>query len=375
MKRWGLLVAAFVLIISAVGCSLFPTGENYSWGEKEAEVTIAEDSATGKLNDSINIDAKIIQPDNIQWKEYDASQRTMTEEEFNSIAEKLRSNNNNISEIKKHEGYFSCKYSDGTSFIFNSQEQGEFSIIYNTQKNINVQYASIIEDKNGAVLKESEIKDMLPNDEIDGLTKEDAVKKAKDICDKMNINVHDVPYLCVAMDYENVNKIIENEPRKGTNKYGEVSYWNKSDEAYYIVFQQEVDGVPITISNKTANFYMIPLTSVTVIVGRNGVLKVENHGLYSADSVSDCTIIDSKKAIDILATDSMYAAIGNMTLTDMSLEYTVYYDLKSNKVTIKPMWVYTLERTTTMDKDGQTYTSISRQTNFIDAVTGKVLGG
>ena len=70
----------------------------------------------------------------------------------------------------------------------------------------------------------------------------------------------------------------------------------------------------------------------------------------------------------------MYAAIGNMTLTDISLKYTVYHDLKTNEISIKPMWIYTLERRTTMEKDGQTYTSINRQTNFIDAVTGKVLG-
>lgn len=86
-------------------------------------------------------------------------------------------------------------------------------------------------------------------------------------------------------------------------------------------------------------------------------------------------MIDSKEAINVLATDSLYAAIGNMTLTDLSLEYAVYCDLKTNEITIKPMWVYVLERQTTTEKNGETYTKVSRQTGFIDAVTGKVLGG
>lgn len=71
----------------------------------------------------------------------------------------------------------------------------------------------------------------------------------------------------------------------------------------------------------------------------------------------------------------MYAAIGDMVLTNLSLEYVVYKDLKTKEDYIKPMWVYTFERTTTTEKNGETYTRTSKQTNFIDAVTGQVLGG
>ena len=46
MKRMGLIAASIILLIGVTGCSLFPTGESYSWGEKEAEVTVAEDGAT-----------------------------------------------------------------------------------------------------------------------------------------------------------------------------------------------------------------------------------------------------------------------------------------------------------------------------------------
>ena len=52
-----------------------------------------------------------------------------------------------------------------------------------------------------------------------------------------------------------------------------------------------------------------------MIVGKNGMLNVENHGLYNINSSTDVSVIDFEKTIDILATDSMYAAIGNMTLT------------------------------------------------------------
>lgn len=375
MKRWGLIVATFMLIISAAGCSLFPTGESYSWGDKEAEVTVGEDGATGKLNDSIAIDAKIEEPDNIQWKEYNVSLLKYTSEEVKTIADRLCQNKKIIDVNSYKEGYFNYEYSDGSSMTFNSQDTGEFTFIYNTKQNINKEYGTLVQNKNGQVMSQAELDELFPNDVVDGLAKDEAISQAKDMCNKMNISINDTPVLCVAMDLEHVDKLIEDSPYKGKDKYGNDIQWDKKDEVYYMAFSQNIDGIMINGSEKTANFYEICSPTVTVIVGKNGVLNVENHGLYNINSSTDVSVIDSEKAINILATDSVYAAIGNMTLTDMSLKYTVYHDLKTNEISIKPMWVYTLERRTTMEKDGQTYTSINRQTNFIDAVTGKVLGG
>ena len=92
MRRMGLITASIILLIGVTGCSLFPTGESYSWGEKEAEVTVGEDSVEGKLNDSIVIDAKITELKNIQWKQYDVSLLKYTSEEIKTIADRLCQN-------------------------------------------------------------------------------------------------------------------------------------------------------------------------------------------------------------------------------------------------------------------------------------------
>lgn len=373
MKRTKIITASLLIMISLTGCSLFPTGENYSWGDKEAEVTVDDNNnASGKLNESIAINAEINEPDNVVWKEYSISQVEFSEKELDEIAGKLKFNSS-IKKKNKGDGYYSIDYSDGSSFSHNTQG-GAFTISYSTQQSTRRQYEHFLQDNSGNILGNEDINEMFPADEITGLSQDKAISQAKDICSKMNIDIYDTPYMCVAMDMEHANKLIEDNPTKGTDKNGNISYWEKNDEAYYMIFQQSVDNVPLTVSKKEYNFYAVQPSTVNVLVGKNGVIRVENHYLYDVNSSKDVTVINSAKVLNILATDSMYAAIGNMELTSLSLEYAVYKDLKNNTTVIKPVWTYTLERTYTTEKNGETYTRVNRQVNFIDAVTGKVLG-
>ena len=88
MKRTKIIAASLLIMISLTGCSLFPTGENYSWGDKEAEVTVDDNNnASGKLNESIAINAEINEPDNVVWKEYSISQVEFSEKELDEIAD------------------------------------------------------------------------------------------------------------------------------------------------------------------------------------------------------------------------------------------------------------------------------------------------
>ena len=374
MKRMGLIAASFILLIGVTGCSLFPTGENYSWGEKEAEVTVAEDGATGKLNEKLVVNATIEEPKNITWKQYNVAQVDYTDEQLETIADSLKQKKS-IKNKTKMEDYFDCEYSDGSDFTYNTQ-YGGFGISYTTKQSDKIEYSYMIEEKSGGkLLSEDDIKEMFPKDKLDGLSLDTAISNVKDICKKMNINIGDTPYMCIVMDYENANKVIEKDSTKGADKNGNVSKWTKSDDVYYMIFQQSVDDIAISIDSKSANFYTIPQTAVTAIVGRQGIVSVKTHYLSDKKSSENVTVIDSQKALNILATDTMYAAIGDMVLTNLSLEYVVYKDLKTKEDYIKPMWVYTFERTTTTEKNGETYTRTSKQTNFIDAVTGQVLGG
>lgn len=373
MKRMGLIATSLILLIGITGCALFPTGESYSWGEKEAEVTVSDDSATGKLSESIVINATINEDKNTKWKNYNISRATYTTTELDSIANKLKQGNSVKKKVSGNE-YYDCEYSDGSSFAYNIQDGG-YAMGYSTKQSLRVQYSAMIENNNSVLLPESDIKEIFHDDTITGLSKETAISQAKELCSRMGIELSDSPYMCIAMDYENANKEIEVNPYKGMNKTGETYAWTRNDDAYYMIFQQSVDGIPLTIERKSANFYEIPNASIVVIVGRTGVVYALTEYMYKVDSSEDVTVIDSQKAINILATDSMYAAIDGMVLTKLSLEYVVYSDLKTNEEHIKPMWVYTFEREYTSTKDGETYTRKSTQTNFIDAVTGKVLGG
>ena len=113
MKRTKIIAASLLIMISLTGCSLFPTGENYSWGDKEAEVTVDDNNnASGKLNESIAINAEINEPDNVVWKEYSISQVEFSEKELDEIAGKLKFNSS-IKKKNKGDGYYSIDYSDG----------------------------------------------------------------------------------------------------------------------------------------------------------------------------------------------------------------------------------------------------------------------
>lgn len=373
MKRMGLIAASLILLIGVTGCSLFPTGESYSWGEKEAEVTIAADGATGKLSDSLVVNATINEPKNVEWKKYNVEQAVYTNKELEDMADRLKGNNR-ITKKNVGDEYYNCEYSDGSSFGYNIQD-GIFGMSYDTKQAIRVQYEAMISNNNAALLAESQIKEIFPNDTIEGLSKETAMTQGKETCSRMGINIDDSPYICVAMDYENANKELEINPNKAKDKNGNAYKWTKSDDAYYMIFKRSIDGIPISIESKNANFYAIPKASVVVIVGRQGVVEVNIRYAYKEKLSENVTVIDSQKALNILATDTMYAAIGDMVLTNLSLEYVVYKDLKTKEDYIKPMWVYTFERTTTTEKNGETYTRTSKQTNFIDVVTGQVLGG
>lgn len=377
MKNKILITSILLLLLCTQGCSLFPTGDTYGWEEQEAEVVTSENNAEGKLNDNIEVKATISEPENVDWKEYAVSAVKMSEAEYKKIAESLKGNNQ-ISEtdVRPEDGYYCTRYSDGSSYICISRENNESRFTYKSAKAYTFGYGDYLQNSKG-MLTDSEMKNRFSKDEIDGLSKKEAIKEAVEFCRLMNVDVSQEPNLCIAMDKETGDKMLKDKPILGLDKEGNVvrDSWDESDEAYYMVFQQSMDNIPVSRHGKTGNFYQIEETELTVIVGREGVIKVENNGMYSVNSQKSVSVIDSKKAMDILATDTVYAAIGGMKLTDMSLEYVVYKDLKDNAVTIKPMWIYTIERTGTMEKDGETYTVVNTQLGFIDAVTGKVLGG
>lgn len=370
MKKLNL--TALTLLVAA-GLVISPLASSYKGSVKEdnnSGIALAAD------NNSISKDKmqNLVVNDNgeVNWKQYNVKQFAFNDTELARISEELKGSNS-ITDIKHGEEYYTCDYSDGSYFAYNVKNGG-YNVSYNTKQAIARQYTFFLENKYGnAYLDSSEISNMFPNDAIEGISKEKAIEAARHMSEIVGIKLCEQPYMSVAMDMENANRLIEEKPERGMDKHDNLSYWSKEDEVYYLVFNQEIDGIPVKVTNSVNYGHNIPSSSVIFAVGKNGIVKMSTFYMADAVSSDDVEVIDSEAAINVLATDETYMSMDNIEFKTLSLEYILYRKGIEDTAVIKPVWVYTYEVKGSYEKEGVTYESVRELTGFIDAVTGDII--
>ena len=370
MKKLNLIAVTMLVAAGLVVSPLVSANKGYANEDGNSGIALAADNDSASKDKMQNL--VVNNNSGVNWRQYNVKQFAFSDEQLARISEELKAGNS-ITGIRHGESYYNCNYSDGSYFAYNVQSGG-YNVSYNTKQAIARQYTFFLENKSGnAYLDDEEISKMFPNEAIEGVSKEKAIEAAKTMAEIVGIKLSGQPYMCVAMDMDNANRLIEEKPERGMDKYGNLSTWSKSDEVYYLVFNQEIDGIPVSVTNSVNHDNGLRSASVVFAVGKNGVVQMSTSYMADAISSEDVNVIDSDAAINVLASDETYKAMDNIDFKTLSLEYIIYRKGVEDTAVIKPVWIYTYEVTGSYEKEGVTYDFVRALTGYIDAVTGQII--
>ena len=370
MKKLNLIAVTMLVAAGLVVSPLVSANKGYANEDGHSGIALAADNDSASKDKMQNL--VVNNNSGVNWRQYNVKQFAFSDEQLARISEELKAGNS-ITGIRHGESYYNCNYSDDSYFVYNVQNGG-YNVSYNTKQAIARQYTFFLENKSGnAYLDDEEISKMFTNETIDGISKEKAIEAAKTMAEIVGIKLSGQPYMCVAMDMDNANRLIEEKPERGMDKYGNLSTWSKSDEVYYLVFNQEIDGIPVSVTNSVNYDNGLRSASVVFAVGKNGVVQMSTSYMADAISSEDVNVIDSDAAINVLASDETYKAMDNIDFKTLSLEYIIYRKGVEDTAVIKPVWIYTYEVTGSYEKEGVTYDFVRELTGYIDAVTGQII--
>jgi hypothetical protein len=327
-----------VVILGLTGCSLYPDGTAYNAGDIEVNTELSEEGKlSAKLNDVVNIDADITIPDiGDNWSNYKATYKTIDESTRDKVL-KFFQKDSGIKEEGTNEYYkYTYKFDDDSSLFFGNQCHAY--VIYDTAIRKDRQYETYVQ---GAYDIKENAHTLFPNEELEGISKSDAVSMVTELCKELNIEISDTPDV-YAIDAEHAQMIADEDESYLTNKKGEVSRsWEKSDEAYVIYFKVKLSGVELTDTNAQTSSYQVVSSGVTAIVGADGIYRFEASGIYDVvqgESVSDfCTLSD---VVSILASKYYYTqGISGSRISEICLEYVPVRMVNEDGFEIKPYWV------------------------------------
>ena len=232
------------------------------------------------------------------------------------------------------------------------------------------------------------------NDDLDFCTREQAVKSVKNTLSKMDVAVSDNAnvYSFHQGDLQNyINKRIEEQrfydPKtsvKDTTAKPLTSYTvDKSQECYYIVFNEEHDGIPIYnqyFGYRTITDLTIQHPEIIAIYSSDGLVGLEIYRYRGKISNGEkiTQVITSESAAQVVA--EKYADVVGIQQVDfdkLELMYVITPGIVDGKINVLkakmiPAWVCTINYTQwSMDKMTGGYADISyKSTILIDAQTG-----
>lgn len=229
------------------------------------------------------------------------------------------------------------------------------------------------------------------DDDLDFCTRDEAVKAAGDILSELGISVYNkaaVYSLCQS----DMQTVVDEECAKGRfyqfddewQRVPVTSYTvQKNQECYYIVFNEELNGVPIyngDLYYLTIKDLVIFQPKITAIYSAEGLieLKVEQYHSITQEMEKVSQLISPEAAAQVVG-DKYKDVVGieRISFDKMSLMYvlTAYSEngkINSHKVNLTPAWVCTVAMTEyTYDRATGTQASVTSYKDiFIDAQTG-----
>lgn len=367
------ILLVIVLCFMMTGCSLFPDGSIS--GSEEKEVQVNEDNNIKHINTTISskvsVDADIPDYSGISLKEFKAQYKDWTEPQMTAVSDifcnnrEVKDYNDNNSERRLYTYNDDSKLIIGTGLIsFYTGKVGE--------RNYNIYIGNVTKQENDA-------KEAFPQEELENLPKEKVIDEVRKVCDNLEIKLsEDVP-VCYAFDSESATKVMmnyEDNLRYNKTKDGQIINeitWNYEDEVYYMEFDVELEGIPISRYSFNDNSKASFDTKLTVVYGRNGFEKFEVYSLYDIVETDDnIKLADIDDIVKQLSAYLMYNnQLDEQVINDIKL---VYLPTKltgsSNKgkpLTISPFWVCTVTKSLYAEKDGISSTDHEQNMIFINA--------
>lgn len=367
------ILLVIVLCFMMTGCSLFPDGSIS--GSEEKEVQVNEDNNIKHLNTTISskvsVDADIPDYSGISLKEFKAQYKDWTEQQMTAVSDifcnnrEVKDYNDNNSERRLYTYNDDSKLIIGTGLIsFYTGKVGE--------RNYNIYIGNVTKQENDA-------KEAFPQEELENLPKEKVIDEVRKVCDNLEIKLSEDEPVCYAFDSESATKVMmnyEDKLRYNKTKDGQIINeitWNYEDEVYYMEFDVELEGIPLSRYSFNDNSKASFDTKLTVVYGRNGIEKFEVYSLYDiVETDDDIKLADIDDIVKQLSAYLMYNnQLDEQVINDIKL---VYLPTKltgsSNKgkpLTISPFWVCTVTKSLYAEKDGISSTDHEQNMIFINA--------
>lgn len=367
------ILLVIVLCFMMTGCSLFPDGSIS--GSEEKEVQVNEDNNIKHINTTISskvsVDADIPDYSGISLKEFKAQYKDWTEQQMTAVSDifcnnrEVKDYNDNNSERRLYTYNDDSKLIIGTGLIsFYTGKVGE--------RNYNIYIGNVTKQENDA-------KEAFPQEELENLPKEKVIDEVRKVCDNLEIKLSEDEPVCYAFDSESATKVMmnyEDKLRYNKAKDGQIINeitWNYEDEVYYMEFDVELEGIPLSRYSFNDNSKASFDTKLTVVYGRNGIEKFEVYSLYDiVETDDDIKLADIDDIVKQLSAYLMYNnQLDEQVINDIKL---VYLPTKltgsSNKgkpLTISPFWVCTVTKSLYAEKDGISSTDHEQNMIFINA--------
>lgn len=367
------ILLVIVLCFMMTGCSLFPDGSIS--GSEEKEVQVNEDNNIKHINTTISskvsVDADIPDYSGISLKEFKAQYKDWTEQQMTAVSDifcnnrEVKDYNDNNSERRLYTYNDDSKLIIGTGLIsFYTGKVGE--------RNYNIYIGNVTKQENDA-------KEAFPQEELENLPKEKVIDEVRKVCDNLEIKLSEDEPVCYAFDSESATKVMmnyEDKLRYNKTKDGQIINeitWNYEDEVYYMEFDVELEGIPLSRYSFNDNSKASFDTKLTVVYGRNGIEKFEVYSLYDIVETDDnIKLADIDDIVKQLSAYLMYNnQLDEQVINDIKLVYLpTKLSGSSNKgkpLTISPFWVCTVTKSLYAEKDGISSTDHEQNMIFINA--------
>lgn len=358
MKRYIKVIFLFICICVISGCSLFPDGtmnqvENN--GEEGKKTTLEEKDGhiDGQLLPNMKVDADVVTYEDIEWKQLKATGKKYSQEQADQDALVFR-NKENIVESKSEDvgGYIRYEYSydDGAYFCGDTYAMSYFR---NKDEYVNSKrmYNRIFSSDSQITI---DLKQVLPVEELEGVSKQTAIEEVRKICKKLNIDLSDIEPSVYVMDAEHMNQLIEQYTSLQyitdlTTGNKEKNVWTEEDEEYYMTFYMEMNGAPILKKGFSTDTLYAAQCEVTVVYGRDGIVKLNANRLYDFKSAQELegTICSASEALDSVAATYQYNTTTDFDISKMQLMYVVIgkegqLNGEKTEYTVRPYWACTM---------------------------------
>ena len=386
-KKIILFNTTIYLIIFMTACSIFPDGTVNS-AEKTIAVTVdGSGQLKGNLNDAIEVDA-------------DNSKTVHTEDVYDVKIKPVKKNKEKSDiNAEKFADYLNLSIKDfsyngnGDNFIYTLSDGTKYSdgssIQYYSQDDVIRNYRIYISDN---------VKDDFPLNELEDFSLEEAKSKAQEVFNLFPyISISSEPIHAYAIDAEhaqdyqkkykspNIRYYIEDDKMHPmTEEYyesnGQKILWNKSDEVYYMEYALMLKDMQITYKGVDNSSYSSMEYIVRIVMGRDGLKKLEINGLYdiqSEDKISGemCSI---EEALQSFADSYQYTSqLNKKLITDVYLAYVPLAPVgeKDPVFAAHPYWVLQTETGVTSNKNGETVTSKREQIYLVDTINKSIFIG